>query len=119
MNTESIIHVALLIVIAASAFYFVWACNLHLSTVGRSYVLAACLLAVSLVSVWFVDTNLPLSSSHYRPGGEAAPAWLAAFVYFLRSAAFASIALAVSKHRKSEEPKKEMHAMRETRAPDS
>ena len=78
--------------------------------------LAAVLFTAALACVWLIDINFPLSSSQFRPGGEPAPSWVGGFAFFVRSAAFASIVVAVSNHRKAGEPNKLLHATRETRA---
>jgi hypothetical protein len=102
MKMETLISLAALVAVASAAFVCVWLVCKRLQTVRSSYMLAAALWGAALASMWFIDTNVPLHSSHYRPGGEAAPTWLALLAFFVRSAAFASIAVAASRHRSAQ-----------------
>jgi hypothetical protein len=106
VNTETVISFAVLVAAASAAFFSVGAICKRLRSVTGCYVLAGFLWMAALVSVWFIGTNVPLDSSHFRPGGEAAPVWLATLTFFVRSAALASIVVAVSRHRIAEEPNK-------------
>jgi hypothetical protein len=119
MNTETLLSVGILIAVASAAFICVWLASKRLQTVTSCYVLAGILWTAAFVTVWFTDTNVPLYSSHYRPGGEPAPVWLATLAFFIRSAAFASIFVAASRHRNAVEPNNRVQATRETRAPDA
>ena len=94
---------AVLVAVEAAAFYFLWLISRRLKSVKAYYMLAAILFAASLVCLWFIDINFPLSASDFRPRGEPAPSWVGGFAFFIRSASFASIAVAVSRHRKAEE----------------
>ena len=106
IRMETIISLTALIAVASAAFVCVWLVDKQLHTLSSSYVLAGALWIGALASIWFVDTNVPLQHSHYRPGGEAAPSWLALLAFFIRSAAFASIAVAASRHRNKHVPNK-------------
>lgn len=52
---------------------------------------ACCIVAVlvltGIVGIHFVDTSIPLVESHFRPGGEAAPVWVALLAFGSRFAA--------------------------------
>jgi hypothetical protein len=100
------ISVVMIVAVATAAFAAVWAISRRLTTVRSCYVLAGILWIAALLSMLLIDTNVPLYSSHYRPGGEAAPAWLATLAFFVRSAAFAAIVMAASRHRNAEHPGK-------------
>jgi hypothetical protein len=50
-------------------------------------VLAVMLLLAAASGIHFVDANIPLIQSHFRPGGEPAPVWIALLAWGLRFAA--------------------------------
>lgn len=65
---------------------------LHLAfgRIGSSLLALALLLACVLagaVAVTYVDTNVPLAQSHFRPGNEPAAAWAALLAWSARVAA--------------------------------
>jgi hypothetical protein len=99
MNTEALLSVGVLIAVASVAFICVWLASKRLQTVTSCYVLAGILWTAALASIWFIDTNVPLHTSHHRPEGEPISVWLATLAFFVQSAAFASIVLAASRHR--------------------
>ena len=49
------------------------------------------LLLAGASAIWFVDVNVPLQASHWRPSGLAAPAWIAFLAGSLRFGALAGL----------------------------
>jgi hypothetical protein len=95
---------AVLAAVASAGFYCVWTISRRLRSVKACYMLAAMLFAASLACLWFIDINFPLSGSNFRSGGQPAPLWVGGFAWFVRSAAFAAIVIAASRHRKESHP---------------
>ena len=57
---------------------------------------AALAMVISLIfagtgAVYFVDVNVPLMQSHFRPSGEPAPVWMALLAWGARVAALFSL----------------------------
>lgn len=44
---------------------------------AAAFAVALLLIVAGAVAVVFVDTNIPVEASHFRPGGELAPVWVA------------------------------------------
>ena len=45
------------------------------------------LVLVGAIGIYFVDTNVPLAQSHFKPDGEPAPVWVALLAWGTRVAA--------------------------------
>jgi hypothetical protein len=56
------------------------------STTSAWFIVVALVLA-GVVGIYFVDASIPLIESHFRPGGEPAPAWVALLAFGVRFAA--------------------------------
>jgi hypothetical protein len=116
MSMEELTSLAALVAIASAAFFCVWLLSKRLKSVRACYMLAVFLFAGALVCLWFIDINFPMSTSEFRPGAKSASWWVSGLAFFVRSAAFASIAVAASRHRKAEEADKLLHTTPEIRA---
>lgn len=96
---EVFMSVAMLLVTAIAGFLAArWVLN-RLRAARAVWIVIALLWIAVVMGILFLDVNIPLTASHYRPGGAAAPVWLAILAMFLRFAAFASIVLGHSKMR--------------------
>ena len=68
---------------------------------------------LALAGILTVDVNVPLSESHLRPSGRAAPSWIASLAFLLRSGAIAAIVFGTPMVRrlKSSEPNQPLNAI--------
>lgn len=93
MNTDLLLSVAVLIVIAVGGFVCAWTIGKRLRSSGARFAFAIVLCVPAFLSLWFIDTSLPLSASHYRASGTPAPVWVAALAWWFRVAALAAMIL--------------------------
>lgn len=101
MSTEVVMSVAVLLATAIAGFLAARMVLHRLRARATIFLLVAVLVASAVVGILFVDVNIPLADSTYRPDGSAAPVWLAVLVLFSRFAAIASIVLGPAKFRSS------------------
>ncbi len=84
--SESVVGSSLLLAcVAAAAFLAAW----WFSAITRTGVVALAAvvcLAATAASIFAVDVNIPLSTSHFRPSGDPAPVWVALLAWLFRLA---------------------------------
>lgn len=84
-----------LVLVALVALLLVHALRRSVASPAAAWLLVVLLVVAAGAGIYFVDTNVPLVQSHFRPGGEAAPAWAALLAWGSRFAAlFALVHLA-------------------------
>jgi hypothetical protein len=101
MRMGVLTSVAVLVVAAIAGFLIVRLVLKRLRAGRTIFLFVAVLWVAVVVGILFLDVNIPLTDSSYRPEGTAAPVWLAVLVMFSRFAALASIWLASAKLRSS------------------
>lgn len=62
-----------------------------LASRAAAFAVALLLVLAGAVAVVFVDTNIPLETSHFRPGGELAPVWVALSAWAARVGAIVGL----------------------------
>lgn len=86
--------IVLLLGMACAVWFVVRFLLGHLKTRFKINVFVIGWAVAALGLLWFVDVNVPLQTSHFRPGGEPAPAWLALLAYVSRLGFVAALILA-------------------------
>ena len=88
MNESTLGSSVALALVALVALLLVRALGRRIASRTLASVLAVMLLLAAASGIHFVDTNIPLIQSHFRPGGEPAPVWVALLAWGFRFAAF-------------------------------
>ena len=95
MSETTLGSLSALAVVALVALLFVHALRRWVASPAAAWSLVVLLVLAAGAGIYFVDANVPLVQSHFRPGGEAAPAWAALLAWGSRFAAlFALVHLA-------------------------
>lgn len=87
MSESTLGSLIALAVVALVALLLVRALGRRIASRTLAWVLAVLLLLAAASGIYFVDANVPLVQSHFRPGGEAAPVWVALLAWGFRWAA--------------------------------
>lgn len=82
-------------VVVIPGVFGAWQLARRAPSVRLAWVFTAALWIAWGTSKFFIDTNIPLSESHFRPGGEPAPLWLALIVLMIGGAKMGALLGAV------------------------
>jgi len=86
--------ILVLLVVAGVSFIFMRACLAYVQSRVGIWLVIGLAWSGCVAAIVFVDVNVPLSESHFRPAGELAPLWAAVLAIFARFAALAAIVVA-------------------------
>lgn len=78
-------------VVALLALLLVRGLHRWASSAASAGFILAVLVLTGVLGIYFVDPSIPLVESHFRPGGEAAPAWVALLAFGSRFAALLGV----------------------------
>ena len=83
MSESALASSLLLALVAALAAFLAWRLTLIASGPVRA-VLALVCMAGAVPSIFMVDVNVPLATSHLRPSGDLVPMWVALAAWAFR-----------------------------------
>jgi len=98
MNTD-ILSIGTLAVVAIVGFAGGWSLVRRIRTARWAWVTVWLFWSAWFVSIFFVDGNIPLSASHFRPSGAPVPEWLAVVVFLIRFGALGTVSGAAGRRR--------------------
>lgn len=84
-------------VVAIPGFLGAWQLARRAPSARLAWVFTAALWLAWGAGMYFMDTEIPLSESHFRAGGEPVPLWLALIVLMTGSAKIAALLGAASR----------------------
>jgi hypothetical protein len=93
MSTADLVSILLLGVGMTIAAVLVREAMRHLPSRVLALVFCLGLLVAGVAAIWFVDVNIPLRASHWRPSGVPASGWIALLACSVRFGALTGLIL--------------------------
>jgi Trk-type K+ transport system membrane component len=99
MDAATVNSVSLLVLVGSGALLLVHRVMSHLNSNILATVFVVLLAVCAFAFVCFIDTNVPLQQSHFRPSGGPAPVWLALLAWASRVGFLVAFVLAFQRKR--------------------